>query len=141
MKTRSFLTALLAAFLLAPLTKLHAGDGFPKFSWDRVPVYAHFGYDPNLKPEQYDFLAKHFDALVWDGLGLDRHPELRDTYFGHYTEVVLYTQTTDPGVVEAGRRAAERLGLGFRHVHVGIDGLEAAIPVSFRALSARGSKE
>ncbi len=25
-----------------------------------------------------DFLAKHFDALVWQGLGLDRHPELRD---------------------------------------------------------------
>lgn len=88
-----------------------------------------------------DFLAKHFDALVWDGLGLDRHPELRDTYFGHYSEVVLYTQTTDSSVVEAGRRAAERLGLDFRHVHVGIDGLEAAIPVSFRALSARGSKE
>ena len=29
-----------------------------------------------------DFLARHFDALVWSGLGLDRHPELRDTYFG-----------------------------------------------------------
>ena len=24
-----------------------------------------------------DFLARHFDALVWPGLGLDRHPELR----------------------------------------------------------------
>ena len=23
-----------------------------------------------------DFLAKHFEALVWEGLGLDRHPEL-----------------------------------------------------------------
>ena len=88
-----------------------------------------------------DFLAKHFDALVWDGLGLDRHPELRDTYFGHYTEVVLYTQTTDPGVVEAGRRAAERLGLDFRHVHVGIDGLEAAIPVSFRSHSTTKREE
>ena len=82
-------------------------------------------------------------SLGLDALGqaLQDHPELRDTYFGHYTEVVLYTQTTDPGVVEAGRRAAERLGLDFRHVHVGIDGLEAAIPVSFRALSSRGSKE
>ena len=34
-----------------------------------------------------DFLAKHFDALLWAGLGLDRHPELRDTYFGSYTRV------------------------------------------------------
>ena len=32
-----------------------------------------------------DFLAKHFDALVWGSLGLDRHPELRDAYFGNYT--------------------------------------------------------
>lgn len=82
-----------------------------------------------------DFLAKHFDALVWAGLGLDRHPELRDSYFGNYTTVVLYTQTTDPAVVEAGQRAAEKLGLDFRHEHVGIDGLEGAIPVSFRAHS------
>lgn len=80
-----------------------------------------------------DFLAKHFDALVWQGLGLDRHPELRDTYFGAYTRLVLLSQTTDPAVEAAGRAAAERLGLVFEHRHVGLDGLEAAIPVSFRA--------
>jgi hypothetical protein len=88
-----------------------------------------------------DFLAKHFDALVWSGLGLDRHPELRDTYFSNYTTVVLYTQTTDPGVIEAGQRAAEKLGLDFRHEHVGIDGLEAAIPVSFRSHSTTKREE
>ena len=80
-----------------------------------------------------DFLAKHFDALVWQGLGLDRHPELRDVYFGAYTRVMLLSQTTDPAVEVAGRKAAERLGLAFAHRHVGLDGLEAAIPVSFRA--------
>ena len=66
-----------------------------------------------------DFLAKHFDALVWGSLGLDRHPELRDMYFGNYRRVVLLSQTDDPAVVEAGRRAAEMLGLEFEHVHVG----------------------
>ena len=30
-----------------------------------------------------DYLARHFDALVVAGLGLDTHPELRDQYFGH----------------------------------------------------------
>lgn len=80
-----------------------------------------------------DFLAKHFDALVWQGLGLDRHPELRDVYFDAYTRVMLLSQTTDPAVEVAGRKAAERLGLAFAHRHVGLDGLEAAIPVSFRA--------
>jgi hypothetical protein len=66
-----------------------------------------------------DFLAKHFDALVWDALGLDRHPQLRDMYFGNYTRVVLLSQTDDTGVVDAGRRAAGRLGLEFEHRHVG----------------------
>jgi len=80
-----------------------------------------------------DFLAKHFDALVWQGLGLDRHPELRDMYFGAYTRLMLLSQTTDPAVEVAGRQAAERLGLAFEHRHVGLNGLEAAIPVSFRA--------
>jgi hypothetical protein len=80
-----------------------------------------------------DFLAKHFDALVWQGLGLDRHPELRDMYFGAYTRLMLLSQTSDPAVEVAGRQAAERLGLAFEHRHVGLNGLEAAIPVSFRA--------
>jgi len=66
-----------------------------------------------------DFLAKHFDALVWGSLGLDRHPELRDAYFGNYRRVVLLSQTEDASVVDAGRRAAEMLGLEFEHVHVG----------------------
>jgi len=54
---------LLATLLLAPLSSLHAADGLPKFTWDHVPLYAHFGYDPDLKPEQYDFLAKHFSMV------------------------------------------------------------------------------
>src|SRR4029079_13041149 len=36
-----------------------------------------------------DSLARHFDALVVAGLGLDAHPELRDTYFAHYRRLVL----------------------------------------------------
>lgn len=66
-----------------------------------------------------DFLALHFDALVWTQLGLDRHPQLRDLYFGNYTRVVLLSQRDDPEIVEAGRHAAERLGLAFEHRHVG----------------------
>jgi len=69
-----------------------------------------------------DFLAKHFDALVWQGLGLDRHPELRDMYFGNYTRVLLLTQATaHADVVDAGQRAAEQLGLRFEHLHVGLE--------------------
>lgn len=55
--------ARLFALLFATCMSAHAEEGYPAFSWDRVPVYAHFGYDPALKPEQYDFLAKHFSLV------------------------------------------------------------------------------
>ena len=32
-----------------------------------------------------DYMVRHFDRLIVQGLGLDRHPELRDDYFRHYT--------------------------------------------------------
>jgi len=67
-----------------------------------------------------DFLAKHFDALLWQGLGLDRHPELLDMYFGNYKRVVLISQTDDASIVEKARAAAQRLGLEFEHRHVGL---------------------
>ena len=67
-----------------------------------------------------DFLARHFDALVWQGLGLDRHPELRDVYFGNYRRVVLLSpgDGSRRGARPGGPRA-ERLGLAFEHRHVG----------------------
>jgi Protein of unknown function (DUF1638) len=74
-----------------------------------------------------DFLAKHFDALVWQGLGLDRHPQLRDAYFGNYTRVVLVSQTVDPALVEVAREAAERLSLRFEHHHVGLAPFTTAV--------------
>lgn len=54
----------LAALLLSTPALLRAGDGFPAFNWDRVPLYAHFGYDPAFKPEQYDFMANHFSLVT-----------------------------------------------------------------------------
>ena len=74
-----------------------------------------------------DFLAKHFDALVWSGLGLDRHPELRDLYFGAYTRVVLLSQAADAALVERARAAAARLGLELFHRPTGRDRLGAPV--------------
>jgi hypothetical protein len=50
---------------------------------------------------------------VWRPLGLDRHPELRDMYFGHYTTLVYQAQTEDPQLTEKAMACAERLGLRF----------------------------
>lgn len=79
-----------------------------------------------------DFLAKHFDALVWQGLGLDRHPELLDTYFANYSRVVLLSQSEDPAVVEHARVAAGHLRLGFEHRHVGLGVFADSVSVSLR---------
>ena len=70
-----------------------------------------------------DFLAKHFDALVWGGLGLEAHPELRDLYFGQYRRVVLLAQTDDAAVTARAAAGAARLGLAFERRFVGRDGL------------------
>jgi len=58
-----------------------------------------------------DFLVRHFDRMVWNGLGLDRHPELLPMYFGNYTRLVYLAQTDDPALLAAAEVAAERLGL------------------------------
>ncbi|MGD2043210.1 MAG: DUF1638 domain-containing protein [Acidimicrobiia bacterium] len=74
-----------------------------------------------------DYLARHFDRFIWRGLGLDRHPELRDDYFAHYTRLVYLAQTSDRALVERAREAAERLGLRFEHRLVGYGEMEPAV--------------
>jgi hypothetical protein len=60
-----------------------------------------------------DFLARNFDRLIIKGLGLDRHPELREQYFGNYRRLVYLAQTDDPALDVVARRAARRLGLRY----------------------------
>lgn len=66
-----------------------------------------------------DFLVRQFDAFVWRPLGLDRHPELRDMYFGHYRTLVYQAQTDDPALTEHARACADRLGLAFERRFTG----------------------
>ncbi len=70
-----------------------------------------------------DYLARHFDRLVFEGLGLDRFPELRDQYFGHYRRVVYLAQTDDPDLLARAEAAADRLGLIFAVCPTGREGL------------------
>lgn len=74
-----------------------------------------------------DFLVKHFDRLVWQGLGLDRWPELRDDYFGNYRRLIYLSQVVSDELVSRARAAAQRLGLAFEHHHVGYGDFEPAI--------------
>lgn len=60
-----------------------------------------------------DFLVRQFDAFVWKPMGLDRHPELRDMYFGNYEKLVYQAQTDDPALDVKARDCAARLGLAY----------------------------
>lgn len=74
-----------------------------------------------------DFLVRHFDRIVWHGLGLDRWPELRDDYFGHYHRVVFLAQTDDPELDRPARDAANRLGLAYERHLVAYGEMEPAL--------------
>jgi hypothetical protein len=71
-----------------------------------------------------DFLARTFEHTVVRELGLDRHPELRDDYFGHYRRVVWLAQRRTVATEAAARRAAARLALPLAIREVGDAGLE-----------------
>jgi hypothetical protein len=74
-----------------------------------------------------DFLARTFEHTVVRELGLDRHPELRDAYFGHYTRVLWLAQHPTPATRAAAERAAARLGLPLEVREVGDAALEAQL--------------
>ncbi|OJI95443.1 uncharacterized protein DUF1638 [Planktotalea frisia] len=74
-----------------------------------------------------DFLVRQFDAFVIKPMGLDRHPELRDMYFGNYEKLVYQAQTDNPELTEKAKLCAERLGLRFERRFTGYGDLETAL--------------
>jgi len=52
---------------LSAVPAARASEGFPAFSWDRVPLYAHLGIGDGLKPGQYKFLADRFSLITFTG--------------------------------------------------------------------------
>ena len=74
-----------------------------------------------------DFLVRQFDAFIIKPMGLDRHPELRDMYFGNYTKLVYQAQTDDPALTEKAKTCATRLGLKFERRFTGYGDLKTAL--------------
>lgn len=74
-----------------------------------------------------DFLTRQFDAFVTRPLGLDKHPELRDIYFGNYEKLVYQAQTDDSTLTEKAKACADFLGLTFERRFTGYGDLETAI--------------
>ncbi len=74
-----------------------------------------------------DYLVKHFERLIMDGLGIEAHPELRDAYFGNYTKMIYLAQTNDPSLDARAEAAAARLALAYERVATTYGDLEPAV--------------
>ncbi len=74
-----------------------------------------------------DFLVRQFDAFVWRPMGLDRHPELRDMYFGNYSKLVYQAQTNDPALDLKAQDCAARLGLAYERRFTGYGDLAVVL--------------
>ena len=71
-----------------------------------------------------DYLARHFDKLIWEGLGMDKHPELLPMYFGNYTKIVFLAQTRNEELAKKAMAAAKKLGLAYEYRYTGYGELE-----------------
>jgi Protein of unknown function (DUF1638) len=74
-----------------------------------------------------DFLVRQFDAFVWRPMGLDRHPELRDMYFGNYTKLVYQAQVDDAALDAKAQDCAARLGLAYERRFTGYGDLAVTL--------------
>lgn len=83
-----------------------------------------------------DYLATHFERLIWQGLGIADHPELRDMYFGNYTRVLYLAQRPTEATTAAAKAAAERLGLRYESITTDYGELSESV-VTFAGASPR----
>lgn len=74
-----------------------------------------------------DFLVKQFDAFVWKPMGLDRHPELREMYFGNYTKLVFQAQTENSELTAEAKKIANRMGLPLERRFTGYGDLKTVL--------------
>ncbi|MGB8624155.1 MAG: DUF1638 domain-containing protein [Paracoccaceae bacterium] len=74
-----------------------------------------------------DFLVRQFDAFVWKPLGLDRHPELLEMYFGNYEKLVYQAQTDNDALDAKAAACAARLGLAYERRFTGYGDLAGTL--------------
>ena len=120
--TYGALDAVCARLGLRRLSGLHCYDVFAGAS--RIEEF--FAAEPGTYLLT-DFLVRSFARTVLRELGLDRHPELRDTYFGHYRRLVWLAQQPTDELRALAEQAARSIGLPLIVVETGLSQLEREI--------------
>ena len=84
-----------------------------------------------------DFLVRHFNRLVIEGLKLDRYPELKSQLFAHYRRVVYLAQTDDAALRSAATEAAAQLDLPLEIVATGLGDVANTLDVQVLHLASQ----
>ena len=71
-----------------------------------------------------DFLVKNFRRLIIDGLGISKHPSLKDEYFKNYKNIVYLAQKHDNDLELKAKDCANYLNLEYSVHYTGLDNFE-----------------
>jgi len=97
--------------------------GFHCFQWYAGDLYRRFEDDIGIY-FLTDWLVTNWERAVITGLGLDRYPWLKETYFGNLTRVLFVRQHPDAGRENRAREIADYMGLPIEIHDLGIEPLE-----------------
>jgi hypothetical protein len=93
------------------------------FEWYSGEIYRRFSEDIGIY-FLTDWLVQNWDRAVIHGLGLDRYPWLKETYFGNLTTILFVRQHPDPQREAKAREIAEYMGKPLEIHDLGIEPLD-----------------
>ena len=93
-----------------------AGKDFPRLSEDEPGAYF-----------LTDWLVRNWDKAVIHGLGLDRYPDLKDTYFQHLTSLIFFRQSDDAALLAQATEISDYLGIPLEVRWTGTEPLERVL--------------
>ncbi len=99
--------------------------GFHCFQWYAGELYERFADDIGIY-FLTDWLVTNWDRAVINGLGLDRFPWLKDTYFGNITRILFVRQHPDAEREAKAREIAAWMDAPLEIHDLGIEPLERA---------------
>lgn len=85
-----------------------------------------------------DFLVRHFERFVVKALKLDEHPELKQQFFGNYSQALYLQQTPTPELICKAREIALYLELDYREVNTAFGELVPQLESFMEARHASG---